>query len=65
MRRYSPLASENHATRLPSGDQTGVRSAAPGVRVRLRASPFWAGTEKISPRAEKSARAPLGESEAD
>src|SRR5213079_3707451 len=65
IRRYSPLASENQATCFPSGDQTGVRSAVPELRVKLRASPFSAGTEKTSPRAENSARAPLGDSDAD
>ena len=35
----------------------------PVVFVRLRASPFSAGTERISPRASKTARAPVGESD--
>ncbi len=48
----------------PSGDQAGVRSAAPDVRVRLRMSPFSEGTVKISPRASNTARTPLGESAA-
>ena len=33
----------------------------PGVEVRLRVSPFSAGTVRISPRASNSARAPVGE----
>ncbi len=58
---YSPEASESQASVWPSGDQAGSRSAAPGVRERLRASPFSAGTVKTSPRVEKAARAPVGE----
>src|SRR6185503_4101599 len=59
---YSPLASENHATCAPSGDHTGPRSCAPGLWVRLRKSPFSAGTVKISPRASNATRIPVGES---
>ena len=46
---------------LPSGLHEGSRSAVPGVLVRLRVSPFSAGTVKISPWASKTARAPVGE----
>ena len=46
---------------LPSGLHEGSRSAAPGVLVRLRVSPFSAGTVKISPCASNAARAPVGE----
>src|SRR5262249_53351294 len=53
--------SEKYAIDLPSGDQAGSRSAAPGVCVRLRAWPLLAGTVKISPRASKTARAPVGD----
>lgn len=42
--RYSPEASENQATLLPSGGQTGVRSAASMLRLRFRGSPFFTGT---------------------
>ena len=62
--RYPFPASENHAICFPSGDQTGVRSAAPGLRVRFRGSPFSTGTVKMSPRAAKRARFPVGESAA-
>ena len=58
---YSPLASEKYAIDLPSGDQAGSRSAAPGELVRLRTSPFLAGTVRISPRASKTARTPVGD----
>ena len=46
---------------MPSGDHDGARSCAPGVFVRLRASPFSAGTVRISPRNSNTARAPVGE----
>ena len=46
---------------LPSGDHCGSRSITPGVLVRLRGSPFSAGTVMISPRAANTARAPLGD----
>ena len=46
---------------LPSGLHDGLRSAAPEVLVRLRVSPFSAGTVKISPCASNAARAPVGE----
>ena len=49
---------------MPSGDQAGERSCAPGVLVRLRASPFSAGTVTISPRNSNAARAPDGDSDA-
>ena len=58
---YSPEASLNQHTDLPSGDHAGSRSAEPLERVRLRVSPFSAGSEKISPRASTSTRLPLGE----
>jgi hypothetical protein len=45
----------------PSGDHTGSRSITLVLLVRLRGSPFSAGTVRISPRASKTARAPLGE----
>ena len=64
MRRYSPDASENQEMWRPSGDHAGARSAAPEVRVRLRQSPSSAGTVKMSPRASKRARTPVGESDA-
>ena len=41
---------------LPSGDHCGSRSITPGVWVRLRGSPFSAGTLMISPRAANTAR---------
>src|SRR5664279_3990470 len=41
---------------LPSGDHSGSRSITPGVFVRLRASPFSAGTVMMSPRAVFAAR---------
>ena len=47
--------------RLPSGDQAGSRSATAGLLVRLRMSPFSAGTVTISPWISKTARAPVGE----
>ena len=46
---------------FPSGDQAGLRSWTPGVIVRLRGSPFSAGTVTISPRNSKTARAPVGD----
>src|SRR5262245_6916058 len=61
---YSPDSSEKYATDLPSGDQAGSRSAVPGEFVRLRVSPFSAGTVRISPRASNSARLPDGDSPA-
>ena len=48
----------------PSGDQTGERSCAAVVLVRLRTSPFSAGTVTISPRNSTATRTPEGESEA-
>src|SRR5216684_476209 len=53
--------SANQAIDLPSGDQAGERSFAPGVLVRLRSSPFSRGSVKISRRYSKAARAPDGE----
>ena len=47
---------------VPSGDQAGARSALPLLAVRLRTSPFSAGTVKISPRASNTARLPVGDS---
>ena len=58
----SPLASESHASCAPSGDHAGFRSCAPGDFVRLRQSPLSVGTVKMSPRASKAARTPVGES---
>ena len=46
---------------LPSGDHAGVRSITPGVLVRLRTSPFSAGTVSTSPCASNTARTPVGE----
>ena len=46
---------------FPLGDHPGSRSATAGVCVKLRTSPFSAGTEKISPRASNTARIPDGE----
>src|SRR5260221_11519208 len=60
---YSPLRSENQAMDLPSGDQAGERSLAPGELVRLRSSPFSRGSVKISPRYSNAARAPDGETD--
>src|SRR5712692_5337417 len=53
------------ATWEPSGDQLGHLSCAPEDCVRLRVGPFSIGTEKISPRAEKTARSPFGLSSYD
>ena len=64
-RTYPLPSSLNHATLLPSGDQTGSRSSTPELRVRLRVSPCSTGTVNTSPRAAMSARAPVGDSEAD
>src|SRR5215470_2791690 len=61
---YSPQSSEKYAMDLPSGDHTGDRSCAPTVLVRLRESPFSAGTVTISPRNSNTALAPVGEIEA-
>ncbi len=47
--------------RLPSGDQVAEISRAAGVRLRLRISPFFAGTLNSSPRAPNTARSPCGE----
>jgi hypothetical protein len=58
---YSPEASERYAIHLPSGDQAGSRSRAPVVRVRLRTSPFSAGTLNSSPRASTAARLAEGD----
>src|SRR5437868_2651767 len=58
---YSPDSSEKYAIHFPSGDQAGSRSIMLVVCVKLRASPLSAGAEKISPRASKTARAPVGE----
>ncbi len=58
---YSPDSSEKYAIVFPSGDHDGLRSITPGVSVRLRTSPFSAGTVRISPRASKSARIPVGD----
>src|ERR1035438_8283271 len=46
---YSPDSSEKYAMVLPSGDHAGVRSMTPGVLVKLRTSPFSAGTVRTSP----------------
>ena len=46
----------------PSGDHAGDRSCAAAVLVRLRGSPFSAGTVTISPRNSNAARAPVGDS---
>src|SRR4051812_42867432 len=62
---YSPLRSERYATQRPSGDQVPAPSRTPEELVRLRISPFSAGTEKISPRAVSRARLPVGEMDAD
>src|SRR5215831_5812724 len=61
---YSPLASENHAIFEPSGDQAGDRSCTAVDFVRLRESPLSVGTVKMSPRAENTARTPVGDSAA-
>src|SRR5688572_23367702 len=58
---YSSDASEKYAMRAPSGDHAGDRSWVAALLVRLRASPFSAGTVRISPRNSNTARAPLGE----
>ena len=52
------------AIERPSGDQIGERSCTPVELVRLRTSPFSAGTVTISPRNSNAARTPVGESEA-
>ena len=49
----------------PLGDQTGALSAAPEVRVRLRASPSSTGTVKISPRASITTRLAVGDRDAE
>jgi DNA-directed RNA polymerase subunit beta' len=58
--------SEGHliAMDFPSGDHAGSRSATAVVLVRFRTSPFSAGTVRISPRASKTARTPVGETAA-
>src|SRR5258705_13647209 len=56
----SPLMSEMKAMRVPAGGQLGHLSCAPEECVRLRVGPFSIGAVKISPRAQKSARSPLG-----
>ncbi len=45
---------------MPSGDHLEARSCTPGVRVRLRVGPYFAGTVNTSPRAPNSARLPSG-----
>src|SRR5579863_10734067 len=60
----SPPLSENQAICLPSGDQTGRRSAASQLCVRFRGLPFSTGTVKISPRASISRRFPVGDNDA-
>ena len=45
--------------------RSGERSWAPAVRVRLRTSPFLAGTVTTSPRNSNTARLPVGEMSAD
>src|SRR5262245_28832844 len=52
---YAPEASEKYAIDVPSGDQAGSRSATPDECVRLRMSPCFSGTVRISPRDSKSA----------
>ena len=59
---YSPDSSESQASFWPSGDHDGSRSATAGERVRLRTSPFSAGTVRISPRASNATRLPPGDS---
>src|SRR5262245_37617516 len=59
---YSPERSLNQEMYLPSGDQAGSRSAEPLEWLRLRTSPFSAGTVKISPRDSIATRLPVGES---
>src|SRR5256885_10620736 len=59
---YSPLLSVKYETKRPSGDHAGSRSADVLELVRSRASPFSAGTVKISPRASMAARLPVGDS---
>src|SRR4026209_2557355 len=56
----SPLRSEMNAICEPSGDQLGHLSCAPDECVRLRVGPFSIGALKMSPRAENTARSPLG-----
>src|SRR5690242_3131718 len=59
---YSPDLSLKYETYFPSGDHAGARSAEPDDWVRLRTSPFSAGTVTISPRASIAARLAVGES---
>src|SRR5262249_48690937 len=59
---YSPDLSLKYETYLPSGDHAGSRSADPLECVRLRMSPFSAGTVNTSPRASAATRLPVGES---
>ena len=47
--------------RAPSGAQAGYRSCEVSECVRLRLSPFLAGTVNTSPRASTTARTPVGE----
>src|SRR5207237_882934 len=62
---YSPDSSERYAIDFPSGDHAGSRSTTAVVLVKLRMSPFSAGTVKISPRTPNTARAPVGEMSAE
>src|SRR5204863_8888133 len=59
---YSPLRSRKYHTNRPAVDHAGSRSADVLLFVRSRASPFSAGTVKISPRASMAARLPVGDS---
>ena len=49
----------------PFGDQVGAVSRMPGVEVRFRISPSFAGAVNTSPCASMSARLPVGESSID
>jgi hypothetical protein len=60
----SPPLSENQAICLPSGDQSGLRSATSELRVKFLGSPFSMGTVNISPLASSRIRLPVGDSDA-
>src|SRR5215510_5205511 len=61
---YSPLRSLQYAMVFPSGDQRGYRSDTPDDRVTFTTAPYSAGTVNTSPRASKTARFPVGDTDA-
>ena len=56
-----PFSSPMKAIHLPSGDQLGCCSRAPGVRVSRRVSPFSVAMLNSSPWIEIAARLPDGD----